>query len=107
MPTRDSLKGTQPDKPGLLSKADLEAWVKREMPAVEDEYHRRIREAALLVAQFVDGEISQEEANEKYWRYQQRWGEASPSPESGSPEEPSLDAIRVIYKQLFNRELGE
>jgi len=107
MLTRDSLKGTLPDKPGLLTKADLEEWVKREMPAVEDECHRRLHEAAALVSDFVGGLISQEEANERYWRYQQRWGEASPSPEAGSPDELSLDAIRVIYKQRFNREPGE
>ena len=100
MPTRDSLKDTLPDKPDLLTKADLEEWIKREMPAVEDECHRRLHEAAALVSDFVGVLISQEEANERYWRYQQRWGEPQ-SPQDDLSDELSREKVHEMYDQIF------
>jgi hypothetical protein len=116
MPTRESSKSILPDKPGHLSQADLQAWLTRETAAAKVEFDLRVKEATDLVSQFVSGQISQEEANDRYWRYQQRWGEPLTSTDA-NPDDPgtqfhedttpSLTKIREMYKVSFNRESGE
>lgn len=116
MTTLESSKTVLPDKPGYLTQADLEEWIKRETAAVEEEYRLRVKEATDLVSQFLSGQISQEEANDRYWRYQQRWGDPLTSTDAAHhdsltqfPEDttPSLTKIKEMYTVSFNREPGE
>jgi hypothetical protein len=70
------------DKPesqsGILSPEDMRKWLLQEIADTAKASELRIKEGAEIVAAYSSGQISPGEANGRFLRYDQRWGEALP-----------------------------
>ena len=53
---------------------EMLGWLKRETFAVTKEAELRIRDATAIATDFASGLISQKEANDRFFLYNERWG---------------------------------
>jgi len=65
-----------PSDSDALTLDEMLGWLRHETAAVSKEAELRIREATAIVADFGRGQISQEEANKRLLRYDERWPDA-------------------------------
>jgi hypothetical protein len=102
----------QPDEPEKnLSAADLEAWLTQELLDCNKALELRTKEASELVEGFRKGSLTGEEATERLYLYDARWGDALP----GTHASPShsddhlleeIDKARRTSAQQFTKRLG-
>jgi hypothetical protein len=67
----------------FLSPADLQQWLRQELADSAKAFELRSKEAAEFVNAYAAGKISAEEAEDRHWRYEHRWGEALPGVHAG------------------------
>jgi hypothetical protein len=111
-----------PQMPNYLTPEDMQHWLQQEIADSAKALELRIKEATGFVTAYASGKITPEEADEKHWRYQHRWGEALPgthvAPGSGDDQiMASIDKAageyvtprqtRDKYRSLFDRPSGD
>lgn len=69
---------TQSGTPRDRTAAEVRDWLLQEIKDSSKACELRIREAVSLANSYALGEISAEQAEERLWKYEQRWGEALP-----------------------------
>jgi len=67
-----------PEKPEYQSPKALREWLAQEVRDVTRASELRLRDATEFVTAYASGKLTPEEADERWWRYQDRWGEALP-----------------------------
>lgn len=97
----------KPSTTGSISPKDISAWLNQEIADLAKAVELRIKEASALATAFAAGEISSQEAEDRLWRYQRRWGEALPgmNVSAGSTDEHILAAIDDTRRPDFTRKL--
>jgi hypothetical protein len=105
------------EDPEQLSPLDIRSWLMQEIRDVTKASELRLREANEFTTSYLLGEISAEEATERLWKYQNRWGEALAgtfATKGKSDEEilQSMDEARGGHatlqktRQLFKQRFG-
>jgi hypothetical protein len=108
------------DVPEMLSPQDMQQWLQREISDCTKALELRIKEATAYVSAYAGGQITTEEADERHWRYLQRWGEPLPARGPKTTDEQIIAAIdefegpyttakqnRETYKRVYGRNSGE
>ena len=85
----------------------MRSWLRQELKDLSKAYELRLKEATELVTAYALGELTPEEADERNWRYHQRWGEALPgvsSTEAVTDEQilAAIDKARGSYSTPRN-----
>jgi hypothetical protein len=79
----------------LATAKDVLDWLQRETFAVSKEAELRIREATAIAADYSSGRISKREADNRLFRYDERWGEAL-----GGMYNPDRKSDQVIVQEM-------
>jgi hypothetical protein len=115
------MSGSDPKiEPEILSPEDMQQWLQREIADCTKAVELRLKEAASFVSAYAGGQITPEEADEKHWRYLQRWGELLPAHGPSTTDEQIIAAIdnfegpyttakqmRENYRRVYGRQSGE
>jgi hypothetical protein len=72
------MSGEDSDGIGYLSPKDMQGWMRQEIKDATKALELRIREATDFVSEYALGNLTPQEADERWSRYQHRWGEALP-----------------------------
>ena len=119
MTVEKSSQDPPPDSSALISREDLELWLRQETADCNKALELRLKEAASIVSAYSSGQLSPQEANERYWQYIHRWGEALPGTHVGGNETdeeivvlidlaqgkaPSLAETKLAYEKVINQE---
>lgn len=86
-----------------LSAKDMRSWAEQEKPDLAKAAELRLRELNAFVTAYENGKLTPEEATERMFRYDHRWGEALRGASAGggiSDEEilAKIDATRKPYR---------
>jgi hypothetical protein len=79
----------------------LREWLAQEVRDVARASELRLRDATDLVTAYALGKLTPEQADERWWRYQDRWGEALPGV-FASETKTDEQIIETIDKSLEN-----
>jgi hypothetical protein len=116
--TVEQSKGLPPDSSALISSEDMELWLKQETADCNKARDLRLKEASEIVQAYSTGLLGAQEANEKYWQYINRWGEALPGTHVDGTERneqivasidraqgkvPSLSDTELAYAELLKQ----
>src|ERR1700683_4740522 len=71
-------KESQGDEADYATPQELRSWLSQEIKDMTRAFDLRLREATDLVTAYSLGDLTPEQADERSWRYQHRWGEALP-----------------------------
>jgi len=90
-----------------LSTDDVRKWLKQELADLAKAVELRTKEATDLANAYAAGKISPQEAEERLWKYDQRWGEALPGTHvfKGAKDEQILAAIDEARHPQFAKRL--
>jgi hypothetical protein len=96
-----------PDNSEYLSPAEMHQWLEQEISDSAKALELRMKEAASLVTAYFSGEISAQQAAERHWNYQKRWGEALPgtSAIAGLTDQEILATIDRTREPDFHKRL--
>lgn len=61
----------------LLTPEDLRSWLQREILDLTKETQLRLRDAVDFVEGYASGRLSADEANQRWQKYSDRWGESA------------------------------
>jgi hypothetical protein len=64
------------DESGFLTPEDMRDWFQRELGDLTKEFELRVRDATDFVTAYRLGEITPEEAMDRLFQYEARWGES-------------------------------
>jgi hypothetical protein len=83
------------DKPDYLTPKDIQKWALQEIADSAKAHELRTKDATELATAYALGELTPEQAHERFARHDHRWGEALPGTAAfkGSSDEQILQAI--------------
>jgi hypothetical protein len=102
-------KASGSSEPDFPSPQGMQGWLEREIADVTRAAELRIKDATRFVNAYARGEISADQAAERSYQYQNRWGDALPGvPRSaGLTDQQILERIDETRKPNFVERLME
>ena len=67
-----------PENPQYLSPEEMQQWLRQEIADSTRALELRVRQAVDFVTAYTSGQTTPEQADQQYWLFQHRWGEALP-----------------------------
>jgi hypothetical protein len=95
----------------LLSPKDLQKWLLQEQADSARAHELRVKSATELATSYALGELTPEQANQRFLEHDRRWGEALPGTHAfvGSTDEQliaSIDKARTTEATGFEQRFG-
>lgn len=92
-----------------LSPQEMQGWLRDEIRDSAKAHELRAKEATEFVTAYASGKISAEEAEERLYQYDKRWGEAlyGATASPGVSDEAIVRAIDKARETAFGRRTGK